>query len=271
MQELLRFMNFLELLKETAKRNNSVVCFGLDPVIEKIPILNGNDEKNIVKFYSELLDAVSGNVGAVKLNYAFFGQYGFPGLRALEKVIDVAKGKKLPVILDAKRGDIGPSTEAYAKEVFDFWKADAVTVSPYMGEDSIKPFQRDGKGVYVLVRTSNPSAGDFQNKDDLYIKVAKKVIEWKTGAVVGATSVDELGKVSKLFCGNVPMLIPGVGTQGGSAKEVFKVLRDSGGELGVHRINSSSGISYAYEKEGSDDYVGAAVKAVKELNDEIGF
>ncbi len=271
-------MNYTELLESTAEKSGSIVCFGIDPIIEKMP------GKDIARFYSEILDAVAGNIAAVKPNYAFFAQYGFSGLKALEKIISAAKKKKLPVILDAKRGDIGKSSEAYSKEVFGFWEADAVTVSPWMGSDSVLPFisQCDsGKGVYVLVRTSNPGSADLQQlqtKDgkELFMAAAAKVAEWHkpgVGAVVGATNIAELEKIAKFFAAakkQVPLLIPGVGSQGGNASEVAAALRKVNADIRIHRINSSSGISYAYERYETKDYVAAAVKAVEELNREIG-
>lgn len=265
-------MNFPELLEKTAKRNNSIVCFGIDPVIERIP------GKKIVKFYVDILEAINDKIGAVKPNYAFFGQYGWEGLKALEAVIAAARKMKLPVILDAKRGDIGKSSEAYAKEVFGFWKADAVTVSPYMGTDSILPFITQSKGVYLLVRTSNSGAADLQqlqlkNGREVFMETAAKALELGTGAVVGATNIAELERIASFIAAakkQTPLLIPGVGTQGGSASEVAGALRRVNGQLSIHRINSSSGISYAYQKSSSGDYASAAEKAVNDLNREIG-
>lgn len=262
-------MDFTEKLRQAAEEKNSIVCLGIDPVLEKIPVKEQSPEKKIIKFFTEVVEATEKGISAAKPNYAYFAQYGFPGLRALKKAIIMCKNMKLPVILDAKRGDIGKSSEAYAKEVFEFWKADAVTVSPYMGTDSIEPFLRyagRGKGTYVLVRTSNLGAKDFQDKGKLYLEVARKVAEWKTGAVIGATSLKELEEAAKIV--NGPMLIPGVGAQGGSAEEAANVLRKYG-DIKIHRINSSSGISYAYEKYGGN-HAEAAAKAVKELNREIG-
>lgn len=273
-------MNFVKKLQNAAQDNGSIVCLGMDPVIEEIPVKIDNVSKKITKFYEDILETCT-NVGAVKPNYAFFAQYGFPGLRALKKIIDMSRKKKLPVILDAKRGDVGRSSEAYAREAFVFWKADAVTVSPYMGRDSVQPFINycaKGKGVYELVRTSNPGAEDFQeaetNGRKAFMTVAEKLIEWQqrgTGAVVGATDLQELELIADFFVHKkIPILIPGVGNQGGNAGEVAAVLRKSGGDMRIHRINSSSGINYAYKKYNIDDYAGAAAKAVKEMNDEIG-
>ena len=277
-------MSFTSKLAKAADERNSIVCLGMDPVLEEIPIKEQSPSAKIAKFYEDIIEATAGSIGAVKPNYAFFAQYGFPGLRALKKVISTCKNKKLPVILDAKRGDIGKSSEAYANEAFKFWKADAVTVAPYMGKDSVQPFIdccSSDKGVYVLVRTSNSGAADFQelknsNGRKMFMETAGKLVEWHAdgvGAVVGATNTAELKDVAEFFAASgkaIPLLIPGVGAQGGSAKEVASILKNIG-DMKIHRINSSSGINYAYKKQGTTDYAGAALKAVKELNREIGL
>lgn len=278
-------MNFLDKLREAAEKTGSIVCMGMDPVVEKIP-LKGPKEDVITRFYFEILDAaVSEGVkpGMVKPNIAFFEQYGFEGLRALKKIIDAYKKEKMLVLLDCKRADIGKTSAAYGKAVFDFWKADAMTTAPYMGSDSVGPFIdycQKGKGLYILCRTSNEGAVDFQNlvadKKPLYMHVAGKIVEWHkpgVGAVVGATYPRELEEISEFFVfsgKSIPLLIPGVGAQGGSAAEVVKALKDTGNELKLHRINSSSGINFAYERFKTDDFAGAAVKAIRELNGEMG-
>ena len=283
-------MGFADGLRKSSRENNSIVCMGMDPVLEKIPLQGGAEEK-IVNFYSGIFDAcVSASVfpAAVKPNYAFYAQYGFEGLRALKKVIEKAKSLKLPVILDAKRGDIGKTAVAYATECFNFWQADAVTVSPYLGGDSLQPFVKwcaeKGKGIYILNRTSNAGAKDLQNLEigdkKLYSVVAEKIAGWGknaeggVGAVVGATSMQELEEIASFYVSQnppVPLLIPGVGAQGGSAKEVADALKKTGYDLGIVRINSSSGINYAFEKQGTDDFAGAAVNEIKKLNAETGM
>lgn len=279
--------NYLQLLEDSAKERQSIVCFGLDPSLEQMPHSALPREERTVSFFSEIIDASlqqSPSISALKPNYAYFAQYGFDGLRALKTLIDKYKGK-LPIILDAKRGDIGKSSEAYAKEAFDFWNADAVTVSPYMGYDSLSPFFercKQGRGVYALVRTSNPGAADFQSmlvdtKKQLFQAVAAKLEKWHSegmGAVVGATALDELESVMWVFYDSkkrLPLLVPGVGAQGASAADTAKVLRTVWPEsMPLHRINSSSAIAYAYKKEGTDDYVGAALEEIKKMNAEIG-
>jgi len=262
---------------------------GMDPVLERIPIDGKDVRTTIVEFYSNILDALQSKdslPALVKPNYAFYAQYGFEGLQSLKQVIALYRAAGLPVLLDAKRGDVGKTSLAYAREIFHFWDADAVTVSPYMGGDSIRPFTefcKESRGVYILARTSNEGAKDFQDLpvdgQPLYIKTAAKISEWAgespgVGGVIGATSIDEFASIVNFFaeCGEeVPLLIPGVGAQGGSAKEVVAVLRKADSPLAIHRINSSSGINYAYEKTDSDDYAQAAVDAVRKLNKEINF
>jgi orotidine-5'-phosphate decarboxylase len=277
-------------MKEKAKEFGSIVCMGADPVLDKIPLKEEDVEKKITKFFSGIIDAAVSEgalPGAVKPNYAFYAQYGFPGLRALKAVCKKVKEEGIPLVVDAKRGDIGKTSKAYAKEAFSFWEGDCVTIAPYMGTDSVMPFIEEtaGKslGVYVLNRTSNSGAKDFQDLDaggkKNYEIVSQAIVKWaesaegNVGAVVGATSMDELKAVVKVFVESgklVPLLIPGVGAQGGSASEVAAALRQAGYGLGLARINSSSGINYAYESSGTDDFAGAAVKAIRQLNQEIG-
>ncbi len=283
-------MGYNELLKEKASEFGSIVCMGADPVLERIPVNENDVEKKITKFYSEIIDAVvSENAvpGAIKPNYAFYAQYGFPGLKALKKVCECVKEKGIPLILDAKRGDIGKTNAAYAREVFEFWQADCVTLSPFLGSDSVGPFVRwceeKGKGIYLLNRTSNKGAAEIQNLvcqgKEFYSIISERIVEWgrnakgNVGAVVGATSIEEFEKITGFFVQSkavVPLLIPGVGAQGGSASDVAAAMKKAGYDLQLARINSSSGINYAFEKQETEDFAGAAVKAIKELNKEIG-
>lgn len=283
-------MKYLDFLKKTAAENNSIICFGLDPLLEKIPVQADSVEKKIFYFFEQILEKCfeeSCLPSALKPNYAFFAQYGFPGLKALEKTCSLSKKYKLPLILDAKRGDIGKTSSAYAIECFEFWKADAVTVSPFMGKDSVMPFAehaaKQGKCCYVLNRTSNSGAKDFQDTEiagkKLFLHVSEKIVEWSRqnidclGAVVGATSVKELEEIAGFFQKSgkeIPLLVPGVGAQGGSAGETVSALKNSGYDLGIVRINSSSGISYAFEKKKNKDFAYAAAEEIKKLNSETG-
>lgn len=283
-------MEYNEFLKKSAEERKSIACVGIDPVLERIPIKGKAAGETLVEFYSEIIEAFSSEnewPSAFKPNYAFFAQYGFDGLRALKKIIELVKATGIPLIFDGKRGDIGKTSKAYSVEAFDFWKADALTVSPFLGTDSIKPFlekaSTDRKGLYFLNRTSNPGAVEFQNLlvegKPLYMVTSGKIAEWNkdcsgAGAVIGATSLEELEEIAEFYVSRnslVPLLIPGVGAQGGSAEETVAVLKKCNYPLYLVRINSSSGINFAYEKEGTEDYGSAAAKALAELNREIGF
>ena len=277
-------MNYLEQLKSSAARFNSIVCLGLDPVIEDIP-LKGEPGDVIPAFYEGILNRMVQSriyAGAVKPNYAFYAQYGLPGILALKKVIDLYKSQGFPVILDVKRGDIGKTAQAYAKEAFDFFNADAVTLSPLLGYDSISPFIKayPDKGYYILTRTSNSSASEIQDQlmvtgEPLYEYIARKIIDWYhpgIASVAGATYPEQLERISNIFSESgkdIPFLIPGVGTQGGSVSEVMAVLNQTR-DVRLHRINSSSGINYAYKKHTSLSYDLAAMEELKALNEEIG-
>jgi orotidine-5'-phosphate decarboxylase len=256
----------------------------MDPVLEKIP-LEGTTEEIITQFYSDILDACEKencSPAIVKPNIAYFEQYGFDGLKALKNIVKKCRKMNIPVLCDAKRGDISATSRAYAKALFDYWDFQAITMNPWMGEDSVMPFLeygKQGKGIYILVRTSNPSAKDFQEQiadgKKLYMHVAEKLVEWNkegTCAVIGATAPKELQEIAEFFVKRkveIPFLIPGIGKQGGSLKEVIEALRKSGTDLRIHRINASSSINYAWEKENKPkEYAMAAVKEVKRMNEE---
>jgi orotidine-5'-phosphate decarboxylase len=276
-------MNYTEKLKQSSKKFNNIVSMGLDPVIEDIPIKTGTTKEKIISFYESILNKIiQQNVypAAVKPNYAFYAQYGIDGIEALLSVIELYKSQNIPVILDAKRGDIAKTALAYAKECFEFFNADAVTLAPYMGYDSIAPFidNYPDKGFYVLNKTSNKSSKDFQdiliNENPLYIHVSKKIVEWHKpglGAVVGATYPDELKTISDIFIKSkkeIPLLIPGIGSQGGDIREIINILKNYP-DINIHRINSSSEINYAYKKFKNMSFSEAAVEALKQLNNQI--
>jgi orotidine-5'-phosphate decarboxylase len=279
-------MSYLDDLRERAKTVKSIVCMGIDPVVEKIPI-KGEPRPVIERFYLDILKEMNKRdsyPAVIKPNIAYFEQYGFDGLNALKTIITQYKSSGIPVLLDAKRGDIGKTSTAYAMSVFEFWNSDAVTIAPYMGSDSVEPFIdwcEEGKGVYILCRTSNKGAVDLQDlKVDgvpVYMKLAENIIQWHkpgVGAVVGATYLEELEEISRFFVGSkkeVPLLIPGVGSQGASAGEVVEVLKKTSYDILIHRINSSRGINYAYMKKDTSDYATAAVDAIEILNREIGL
>ena len=279
-------MSYVDDLRKRAKNVKSIVCMGMDPVIEKIPI-KGATCQVIEEFYLGILKEMNKRnlyPAIIKPNIAYFEQYGFDGLNALKTIISQYKSSGIPTLLDAKRGDIGKTSKAYAKSVFEFWDSDAVTIAPYMGTDSVEPFIEwceDGKGVYILCRTSNKGAADLQDLNvdgvPVYMKLAENIIQWHkpgVGAVVGATYLAELEEISRFFVQSkkeVPLLIPGVGSQGGSAGGVVEVLKKTNNDILIHRINSSSGINYAYIEKDTSDYAAAAVDALEILNNETGL
>ena len=255
-------MNFQDKLDKAISKNNSLLCVGLDPDPSKLK--KGQSQ---FEFNKNIIDQTAGLVCAFKPQIAFYAAAGLKVLEDLEKTIKYIHEnyQTVPVILDAKRGDVGHTSEMYAKEVFDVYGADAVTVNPYCGFDSLEPFfNRRDKGVIVLCRTSNPSAVDFQDLrfdgEPLFIKVAKKVVDWDKKyknllLVVGATYTDEMKKIREI----TPMMtffVPGVGSQGGNLQNTLRSgLRSDGRGL---IISSSRGIIYAQNPR----------KAAQKLKDE---
>ena len=276
-------MNYIELLKSSAKKFSSIVCMGLDPVIDDIPENRGTPGERIYKFYETILNSLTvKNIfpGAVKPNYAFYAQYGIDGIITLEKVIRIYQEAGIPVILDYKRGDIGKTAQAYAKEAFDFFKADAVTLSPYLGYDSIEPYIKNypDRGYYILTKTSNKSSVEIQDVKtgdrEFYLYIAEKLVQWYhpgIGSVAGATYPEQLEKISGIFLASgkeIPYLIPGVGSQGGSISEVMAILNRYP-DKSIHRINASSSLNYAYKVHKNTSYGEASVLALIEMNLEI--
>lgn len=222
-------MAFFDKLEQLARKNHSLLCVGLDPRPAMIPERLRGRPDPIFAFNRFIIDQTRDLVCAYKPNYAFYEALGVQGLVALRRTIDYIGGE-IPVILDAKRGDIGNTAEAYAYAAFEVWGADAVTVNPYLGRDSIQPFTayRD-RGVFVLCHTSNPGAGDLQTLDcagrPLYQRVAALVTSGgdagNIGLVVGATYPERLRAVREL-APDAWILLPGVGTQGGDLAASLK-------------------------------------------------
>jgi orotidine-5'-phosphate decarboxylase len=279
--------SYLELLRERSKATGAPVCFGLDPDPRRFPVGMPLAGEAIRDFYLNLLERIAAEQAlpaVVKPNLAYFEQHTEDGASALREILDCCRRLGLPVLLDAKRGDIGASSDAYARALFEGWRADAVTVSPYMGGDSLAPFTERcaaGKGVYVLCRTSNPGAAEVQELIvdglPLYLRLAERIAgPWHRdgiGAVLGATAPEPLERAARLFLEagrSVALLLPGIGTQGGEARRVAALLRRAGYELGICLFSASSGIAEAGLKEGTDDFAGAAVRALQRLQEEIG-
>lgn len=264
---------FVAALRRRWQATGSLVCVGLDPEIDRIPeaarggrgeSAEDNIEVTLVRFTQAIVDATAEFVCAFKPNSAFYEQYGVAGLRALQRLIAYihARYPEIPVILDAKRGDIGSTSAAYARAAFDTLRADAVTLHPYLGRDALAPFlERTDRGAFILCRTSNAGAGEFQDlatrgedggERPLYQQVARAVVtRWNAGGncalVVGATYPDEL-RIVRDIVGDMPILVPGVGAQGGDLEAVVRNGLDANG----HGLIISLSRSVLYASSGAD-------------------
>ena len=297
-------------LVEQIKAKNAPIVVGLDPTMKLIPpsVLNkyygemGHTleavGEAIFEYNKQILDATADLIPSVKPQIAMYEQFGIPGLIAFQKTCEYAQQLGLIVIGDVKRGDIGSTSEAYANAhlggvtVGDYtykpFDEDMATVNPYLGTDGIKPFvdvcNKEDKGIFVLVKTSNPSSGEFQDREidgkPLYEHVAQKVVEWgeqsmdgaysNVGAVVGAT-YPEQGKILRKLMPKTYILVPGYGAQGGKGADLVHFFNEDG--LGAI-INSSRGIIGAYQQEkyasyGEAEYAGAARAAVEDMIEDI--
>ncbi len=261
-------MSFMEQIKKRWISNNTLLCVGLDPDLDKIPSRFREMEFPLYEFNKYIIDATYQYVCCYKPQIAYYNGVGKE--RDLELTIDYIHSTYpgIPVILDAKRGDIGSTAEMYVKEAFSRYKADSVTVNPYMGGDTLQPFldQKD-KATILLCRTSNPGAVDLQNLliegKPLYLHVAQKAAnEWNKNnniiLVVGATYPDELKEIREVI-GDMPFLTPGIGAQGGDVEKAVKAGTTPDGNGMI--INSSRGIIYASNPG----------EAAKSLRDEINL
>jgi orotidine-5'-phosphate decarboxylase len=263
-------MNFIDKLNTAVKKNRSLVCVGLDTSPELIP-----SGMTVLEFNKAIIDATADLVCAYKPNLAFYEAQGKKGFDTLHKTVQHVP-QDIVVIGDAKRGDIGSTSVCYAKALFDEMGFDAVTVSPFLGYDSLEPFLKyEEKGVIIICRTSNKGAADFQSllcrfegkERPLYEIVAMKASWWNTnhniGLVVGATYPEELKNIRQAHP-DMPILIPGVGAQGGELELSVRFGIDAN-KRGII-INSSRGIIYAGK---GVDFADAARKATQTLRDEI--
>jgi orotidine-5'-phosphate decarboxylase len=266
-------MTFMEKLRQAWRRNHSLVCVGLDPEPSRFPARFAHDDDAVFRFCRDIVDATADLVCCYKPQIAHFAALGAEA--ALERLIAHIHVHQpgVPVILDAKRGDIGSTAQHYVSEAFDRYEADAVTVNPYLGRDSVQPFlDRADRGVIILCRTSNPGAGDLQDLDvggrPLYQHLAAMIAEsWNANGncllVTGATFPEQLAEVRSLV-GDLPLLVPGIGAQGGDVEAVLRngQASDGAGLL----ISSSRAILYAGS---DDDFANAARDATLALRDEI--
>ncbi|MEN1957797.1 orotidine-5'-phosphate decarboxylase [Luteimonas changyuni] len=272
-------MTFMQQLRHRWDTSGSLVCVGLDPEPGRFPARFAGDADSVFGFCRDIVDATAEYACAFKPQIAHFAAPGAED--ALERLIAHvhAAHPGIPVILDAKRGDIGSTAQRYASEAFDRYAADAVTVNPYLGGDSLQPFlERADRGVIILCRTSNPGAADLQDllvearaggpSRPLYQSVAERAArEWNgngnVSLVVGATWPEQLREV-RAVVGDMPLLVPGVGAQGGDAGAVVRNARTGDG-TGL-MVSSSRAILYA---SSGDDYAAAAARAASELRDTL--
>jgi orotidine-5'-phosphate decarboxylase len=267
-------MTFLDMLRGAERQNGSMLCVGLDPEPSRFPAQLKGDANKIYDFCARIVDATAELVIAFKPQIAHFASHRAEGQleRLMEHMRRVAP--QVPIILDAKRGDIGSTAEQYAKEAFERYGADAVTLSPFMGFDSVQPYLKfEGKGAFLLCRTSNPGGDDLQNQrlssvpgePLLYEHVARLAqgpwnLNGQLGLVVGATYPAEIERVREL-APHVPLLIPGVGAQGGDAVATVKAGWRADAPIVV---NSSRAILYASSGE---DFAEAAKREALRMRD----
>ena len=300
----------IQKLIDNIKKTNAPIVVGLDPMLDYIPkqvqekafaeqgeSLEGAAEA-VWQFNKAIVDATYDLIPAVKPQIAMYEQFGIPGLTAFQKTVAYCKEKGLVVIGDVKRGDIGSTSKAYAvahlgkvkvgNAICSPFGEDFVTVNPYLGTDGVQPFvdvcKEEDKGIFVLVKTSNPSSGEFQDRlvdgRPLYELVAEKVVEWgnqcmegdysNVGCVVGAT-YPEMGKVLRKLMPNTYILVPGYGAQGGKAEDLVHYFNEDG--LGAI-VNSSRGIIAAYKQEkyqkfGAEHFAEASRQAVLDMVEDI--
>jgi len=263
-------MTFLEQLQGAERQNGSLLCVGLDPEPGKFPAGMKGDASKIYDFCAHIVDATADLAISFKPQIAYFAAHRAEG--QLEKLMEHMRrnAPHVPVILDAKRGDIGATAEQYAKEAFERYGADAVTLSPFMGFDSVQPYLKyHGKGAFLLCRTSNPGGDDLQNQrlasvegqPLMYEHIAKLAqgpwnLNGQLGLVVGATYPAEIERVRSL-APTLPLLIPGVGAQGGDAVATIKAgyRQSNGATTGAVIVSSSRAILYA---SSGDDFAQAA-------------
>jgi orotidine-5'-phosphate decarboxylase len=267
--------DFVSKLKIAAASRDSWLCVGLDPALDKLPDCLPETPSGVARFCMEIVRATSASVCVFKPNIAFFEALGADGYRVLKDVVDSIPDD-IPVILDAKRGDIGNTADQYAMSYYGELGVDAVTVSPYMGWDAVRPFATwPGKAAIVLCLTSNASASEMQMLrvadeaggpgEPMFVRVARMVDSWPgaCGLVVGATQADMIGTVRGVSPSS-PLLIPGVGAQGGDLETSVRSGAWEGGGGAI--INASRAVLYA---SSDSDYADHAAQAAATMRDHI--
>jgi orotidine-5'-phosphate decarboxylase len=268
-------VNFIDKLSAAWSSNDSLLCVGLDPDLARLPAHLRAQPDGIARFCKAIIDATADLACAFKPQIAYFAALGAEA--QLEQICAYLRERypHIPLILDAKRGDIGATAHQYAREAYERYGADAVTVNPYMGFDSVEPYMEwSERGVIVLCRTSNPGGSDLQFLDvggvPLYQHVARLVAEkWnrngQAALVVGATFPEELARVRALV-GDMPLLVPGIGAQGGDIEATVRAGRTA--QRTGMMINSSRAILYAAPM-GDEDFAAAARRVALETRDAI--
>ncbi len=266
-------MSFLERMLERCRQSSSLLCVGLDPLVERLPDPVRQEADPVLAFNRAVVEATAPWACAFKPNIAFYEALGPAGLETLRQtILWIHQQTQALVIVDAKRADIGSTSDAYRRALFDFLEADAVTLNPYLGRDALEPFlQQPDRGCLILCRTSNPGAGEFQDLcvegRPLYLLVAEHVRQWNEhgncGLVVGATFPEELAQVRAL-CPELPILVPGVGAQQGDLARALQAGLDRQGERVL--LNASRAILYA---SSGPDFAAAAGRAAQQLCAEI--
>ncbi|GAB4339227.1 MAG: orotidine-5'-phosphate decarboxylase [Calditrichia bacterium] len=263
---------FAKKLNQMIEERNSLLCVGLDTAMEKIPAHLRQNAEGLLRFNREIIEATLPYCSAYKLNIAFYEALGIEGWRLLKKTRELIPDNRL-VIADAKRGDIGNTSRKYAETFFRTFDFDAITVAPYMGSDSVEPFlEFSDRGVFILCLTSNSGSRDFQylpvNGRPLYELVAEKISQWNKrhgncGLVVGATHPEEMRRIRQIATG-LPILIPGIGAQGGDLATTVQAGCEEGGPNAL--INVSRAIIYA---DDSPAFAKAAAKQAAFYQQEI--
>lgn len=267
-------MNFRQKVESITATNNSLLCVGLDPDIEKLPLHLLTQKDPFFRFNKEVIDATHDLVCVYKPNIAFYEAEGLTGLTSLKKTIEYIHTTypEIPVLLDAKRGDIGNTAAKYAKGIFEYWKADAVTVFPHLGLDAIKPFlaYKDCMTI-VLIKTSNPDSGMFQdlpvNGIPHHLAMSEIIKTWdyeNLGIFVGATYPEELKAVRAVFPNRL-FLTAGLGTQGGDTEKVVKAGTDKN-DSGIMLNVSRSSLYVSTQKDFAQRARAEAIKLRDKIN-----
>lgn len=262
-------MIYTEKLKAIIRKNKSNLVIGLDPDLKKLPLLFLKYKNPVLEFNKLIIESSKDLVAGYKPNMAFYECLGEPGVEAIKQTVEAIPDEMIK-ICDAKRGDMGNTAEYYAKTYFDIYNFDSITLSPYMGEDSIAPFiKKADKAVYILALTSNPGGSDFQKlKSDgkyLYEIIQEKCLSWNKnnniGFVFGANHTSELNKFTSLHP-EIPLLIPGIGAQANDLNALLQNLHSKN-----FVINSSRSIIYSAPKDSSEkEFSDSVVKSLIDLN-----